>query len=403
MLAAAAEDLAGLPGVAWLFGALYLALVVGSYVSCRRRAGAAAAVLATCLLVLASATVLSARPQAVSMVLLTATVSAWLRTAEDGRPRWWLVPMTWLWATAHGLWSAGVLLGLVCCLGLRLDRRVSGRGLWAMLAVPVLSLVAAALTPVGPRLLLSQLAVSARTGLVAEWGPTSFRSVPALAAAAMLGLLVVLWVRRGQVPWTHVGLLVLASGWALLVSRLVPLAAVVAAPLLAEALGCPPSRTGPVRPAGFVVPRLERAVLAAYALVYLLVLAVAAPQLAKQPADAPSALAGRLQRLPPDSTVLVEDGVGAWLEWRVPDVHPVIDGMLDAYPVRYIRDFDAMTHLDPGWQRFVAASGARTAVVDAGSPLSAALRERLGWRLVRRDGPWLLLTSTPARIDRKPY
>ncbi len=402
VLASLVEDGFGVAGVAVLFGALYLALVLGTFVSCRRRGRPLAAVVPTWLLVLASAPVLSARPQVLSLVLLTVTVAAWLRTAEDGRPRWWLVPMTWVWATAHGLWSAGVLLGLVCWVGLVLDRRVRGRRSLAVLAVPVLSLLATALTPVGPRLLTSQLAVSARTGLIGEWGPTSFRTAPAFAVAVMLGLVVLVWVRRGQPSWTRVGLLALASGWALLVSRMVPLAAVVAAPLLAEALeqvlaAAPGLVPGDGRSRS---RRLERAGLAVLTVVYLAVLGVAAPRVADRPADEPLALTGRLQALPAGSTVLVEDGVGGWMEWRVPSVHPVIDGMLDAYPVSYIEDFFAMTRVEPGWQRFLTRSGARVAVLRQGSPLTAAVRDRLGWRVVARDRSWVLLAAPTARVDR---
>ena len=401
VLASLAEDGFGLPGVAVLFGALYLALVLGAFVSCRRHGRPLAAVVPTWLLVLAAAPVLSARPQVVSLVLLTVTVAAWLRTAEDGRPRWWLVPMTWAWATAHGLWSAGVLLGLVCWVGLVLDRRVRGRRALAVLAVPVLSVLATALTPVGPRLLASQLAVSARTGLIGEWGPTSFRTVPALAVAVMLGIVVLVWVRRGQPSWTRVALLALASGWALLVSRMVPLAAVVAAPLLAEALehalAAAPGLVATGR--GGRTRRPERVGLAVLAAVYLVVLAVAAPRAADRPADEPLGLTGRLQALPAGSTVLVEDGIGGWMEWRLPALHPVIDGMLDAYPVSYIEDFFAMTRLEPGWQRFVDRSGARVAVLRRGSPLSAAVRDRLGWRVEQQDRRWVLLGAPPGGAD----
>ncbi len=70
----------GLPGVAWLFGALYLALFVGTYLSCRRHGRPSVAAVPVALLVLAAAPALSARPQVVSLVLLTVTVAAWLGT-----------------------------------------------------------------------------------------------------------------------------------------------------------------------------------------------------------------------------------------------------------------------------------------------------------------------------------
>lgn len=393
VLASQVQDWFGLPGVAWLFGAFFLAMVLGTYWTCRRRGRALAAAVVTALVVFGAAPSLSARPQVVSLVLLTVTVAAWLATWDDGRIRWWLVPMTWVWATAHGLWSAGVLLGLVCCVGLWLDGRYVGRRALLPFAVPVLSVLAAVLTPVGPRLLTSQLAVSARTSLIGEWGPTSFRSLPALAVATMIAVLVVLWARDGRLSWTRIGLLLLAAAWTLTVSRMVALGGVVLAPLLAEALERAIMRTSPSS-ARLAVPRPEQAALALMGVGYLVVLAVAAPRAAAAPEEVPSRLASRLEALPSGSVVLVEDGIGSWVEWRVPGVHPVIDGMLDAYPVGYIEDFFAATRLEPGWRGFVERSGARVAVVEVGSPLTAALVDDLRWRRIDEDGHWAYLVPS---------
>jgi hypothetical protein len=403
VLASLAEDWFGLPGVACLFGALFLCFVLLNFTTARRFGRPLAAATVTALVVVGAAPTLSARPQVVSLVLLTVTVAAWLRTAEDGRPRWWLVPMTWAWATAHGLWSAGVLVMFVCWLGLLLDRRMTGRRSLTLLAVPVLSLLVTMLTPVGPRLLTSQLAVSARTALIPEWGPTSFRSVPSLAVALMLAAVVVLWARRGQVSWTRLLLLLLAAAWTLLVARLVSLGAVVAAPLLAEALeraldGPPASADPPRSSPGRRPNRGERATLVVAAVAYLAVLAVAAPRVAGEPDAVPTGLGPRLEALPQGTVVLVEDGIGGWVEWRAPGAQPVIDGMLDAYPVDYIEDFFAATRLEPGWRDFVARTGAEVAVVKLGTPLTAALQKELHWRRAQRDGGWVYLEA-PDRVS----
>ncbi|QWZ06356.1 hypothetical protein KRR39_12090 [Nocardioides panacis] len=394
VLASLVEHWFGLPGVAWLFGAFYLLLVLTAYGVCRARSGALPATVVTALLVFAAAPALSARPQVLSLILVAVTVHAWLRTWDDGRLRWWLVPLTWVWATAHGLWSAGVLLGLVCCVGLLLDRRVGGRRAVLAFAVPLLSLAATALTPVGPRLLAAQLAVSARTSLIAEWGPTSFRTVPALVAAAMVAWLAVLWARRGGTSWTHLLLLLLAAAWILLVTRTVSLGAIVVAPLLAQALersitGAGPGRTG--------TRTSERWVVGAAALGYLLVLALAVPGAAATAEGVPTRFQPRLEALPAGSTLLVDNGTGAWVEWAVPAVHPVVDGMLDAYPVDYLRRYFGFTRAEPGWQAFVRDSGARAGILGSGSPASTALQERLGWRAVARDRDWVYLEAPDAR------
>ena len=52
------------------------------------------------------------RPQLVSIALAAVVTAAWLCSARDLRARWWLVPVTWVWACSHGLWFVGPLVGL---------------------------------------------------------------------------------------------------------------------------------------------------------------------------------------------------------------------------------------------------------------------------------------------------
>src|SRR4051812_40996729 len=108
MLAALFERWFGLPGVAWLFGALFLAVVLVVYAACRQEADPLPATVATSLAVIGTTAALSARPQVVTLVMLALVVTAWLRAERTGKVPWHLVPLTWLWATAHGMWSVGV-------------------------------------------------------------------------------------------------------------------------------------------------------------------------------------------------------------------------------------------------------------------------------------------------------
>lgn len=390
--AAQAEAWFGLPGVAWLFGVVYVALVLAVYAVCRREGDPLGAGIATVLAVVATAPAVSTRPQVVTLLLLTVVVGAWLRAERTGSVPWLLVPLTWVWATAHGLWTFGVVVGVACCVGLVLDHRVDRRQAMRMSAVPLLSLVAGCLTPLGPRLLLTQVAVGSRADQIAEWGATSFRSIPAFTFAVLAALVVLLWSRRGQVSWTRLLLLGVACGAAILVMRMVACSAVLLAPLLAGEL----HRLVTRRPAGRM-PRHERVVLAAAAAVALGVLALVVPDTAARPAGVPVAFEARLAALPSGSAVAVEDGTGAWIEWRLPHLDPVIDGMLDAYSEEHIdrwRDFVAVA---PGWQDFVAESGAEVAVVQAGTPLSEALQERLGWRVEQRSGEWVYVVAPSSR------
>ena len=163
-------ELAGLPGVAWLRCAGMLMLLGALLWACRRVADSVPALMAALTAMLGAGASLTERPQLVSFILLTVTLAAWWQTAKDLRPRWWLIPLTWVWACSHGLWSVGIAVGGVVILGLAIDRRLDRRTAVRLMLVPALSLVAAALTPVGPRLLLSPFDVSRRLGPLSRNG-----------------------------------------------------------------------------------------------------------------------------------------------------------------------------------------------------------------------------------------
>ena len=387
MLAAGFEDWFGLPGVAWLFGLFYLILVVTVYFVCRRESAPMPAVLVTAAVVFAASSSISARPQVVSLILVGVTVSAWLHAARSLRAPWWLVPLTWVWATAHGFWSVGVLIGVVSCVGLLLDRRLDRRTSLAFFAVPVLSLVAACVTPVGPALLDTQFAVSERSSLIGEWGATSFHAMPAVVGASMLGLLVVIWARRGGVTWTSLLLLLVAAALTAYAVRTVSLGAVIAAPLLAGALqGVIGDRPG--RPAKGEICGVVGAVVACAVL-----LGVVLPHTAASPKLVPDGFALDLASLPDGSAVMVDGTSGSWLEWQFPELQPTMDGMFDAYTLDYMREYRSARDLEPGWQDFIRETDARAALLREGGPLTFALMETMNWREIGRDDAWVLLEA----------
>src|SRR5262245_26190713 len=107
------EDWFGLAGVAWLSGLLQLLLFLGVYAAVRGRADALVAMPVTAVALYAMESGLSMRPQVVSYLLTAVVVAAWLRTLDDHRVRWWLVPLVWIWAMLHGMWPVALLIGAV--------------------------------------------------------------------------------------------------------------------------------------------------------------------------------------------------------------------------------------------------------------------------------------------------
>jgi hypothetical protein len=383
----------GLPGLVWLVCATVLLLAVTLYVVCRREAGRLPAALATILGFGGMAATLTPRPQLVSFVLLLVTVGAWLQTARDLRPRWWLVPMTWLWACCHGLWFSGAAVGAVVVAGLYLDRRSRGRRALMLLAIPVLSVVAAALTPVGPRLLVAPFAVGGITQYITEWQTPSFRDLgPALTAAMIAAVVVLAAVRERRASWVSIGLIILAAAWTLLSVRTVTLGAAIAAPLLAGAVDRALPRRDPDSPG---ISRNEKVTLAAATAGCLLVAAILAAALptVRAPAKVPSALNAALDALPAQTVIWNDFSLGGWLDYRHPNVEVVADGRAEAFGARQLEKYGRVTLTEPGWDEILHESGAHVALVGTDSPLAAALQARLGWRPLAEDNGYVLLTD----------
>jgi hypothetical protein len=379
----------GMPGVAWLRCAGILGLLSALVWSARRSADGTTAVLVALVALLGAYAGLTERPQLAGFVFLAVVVGAWWRTALDLTPRWWLIPLTLFWACVHGLWVVGVAVGLVCVGGLLLDRRLTRAHATRLLAVPVLSLAAAALTPLGPRLLLSPFSVGRNASeFVGEWQSTSARDPFAMITLAMLALVVLAWVRRRrQPPWWQIGLLLMAVGATLATMRTIAVGAVIAAPLLANEIQL--YRDRPVAAA----TRRSRSAWAALILVALVAAAPLSAARAQQPVGVPLQLAPALSAIPSGTVVLAQGDVSGWLFWANPDLTPVLDPRIEIYPAAHLRAYVAAMAAGPHWDDFVHQNGATYALVLTGSPIATALVERASWLRAGEASGYVLLKA----------
>jgi hypothetical protein len=381
------EHFYGLPGVVWLFCAGLVLTTAVLYLVCRGEADVLAAAVATLIAFLGMSATLTPRPQMVSFILLLIVTGAWLRTARDLRPRWWLVPVSWLWACSHGFWFAGIAVGAVVVVGLFLDRRIRGAMALRLLAIPVSGLLLAGLTPVGPRLLLSPFAVSGVTQFITEWAPPSIRDLSPAATAVMIAVVALTWARGRRVAWTYIGLLLLATCWAMLSARTVTLAAAMTAPLMAGALQS--SLPDDAQKIG----RREVAALGAVVVAALAVVTLLLPASTGTAANVPVALDASLDRLPAHTVIFNDSALGGWLVWRHSSLEPVIDGRSEAFPVAQFEGYIKTSQVSSGWERFLQTTNSTYALVKDGSPLATALNERLHWRSLGSDDGYVLLAS----------
>ena len=389
VVAQKAYELAGLPGVAWLRCAAMLVLLGALLWACRRVADSAPALMAALAAMLGAGASLTERPQLVSFILLAVTLAAWWRSAEDLRPRWWLIPLTWVWACSHGLWPVGIAVGGVVVLGLAVDRRLGWRTGLRLMLVPALSLVAAALTPVGPRLVLSSFDVSAAAGpFVQEWQPTSARNPFALITLGMIAVVILSWVRSRSVPPTwQIALAGIAFVATLIMYRTVAIGAVIAGPLFASALQQQRFRLPKA------VSRQAVSVWLGLSLAAALIAMPMAHATSQKPFGVPDRLRPQLAALPARTVVLDQFAISGWLLWAEPQLIPVADLRSEVYSSEYLAAYRNNESVGPGWQSFITRTGATTALLSEDSALADALQQQLHWRVAGQDNGFVLLES----------
>jgi hypothetical protein len=389
----------GLPSVAWARTACIAMLALALIIATRRVARPAVALCATAVAMLGAWPALTERPQTLGFVLLVVSVAAWWRSADTGVAQWWLIPLTWVSACVHGVWSLGVVLGGAVVAALVLERRHTPSQRYRMLGVLGGCVAAAALTPLGPRLLLSPFEVGSNgREFVSEWMASSIRMPSvALTVLALAGVFAV-WAVRGERPplWKLV-LWVAALAFALFMVRTVPVAAIIGALLVADSLEAAATERSMrgrwVPAAGPLLSRRESLALAAAALVAVGLAVPLAAQRGQEPRGVPTALAAGLRAIPAGTHVISDGDLSGWLMFQAPRLRPISDIRIEVYSPEHIRGYIGAMHAQPGWAAYLTRAGTKAALLKADAPLVAALEGQWHWTAIATDHGYVLLEA----------
>jgi hypothetical protein len=224
---------------------------------------------------------------------------------------------------------------------------------------------------------------------VGEWQSPNIRQPATVITLLMIGFVVVAWARSARKPhWWRVGLLVTSLVLGLAMARTVALAAIIAAPLVAQEVQgiFSTHHTQPSRRA-----QLSWLGLTAIALVTAVPLASA---VAQNPKGVPVHLAAQLRQVPNGTKVIATGDVTGWLLWSAPNLKPVEDIRVEIYDPAYVRRFIETMAAGPAWRGFVKDTGATVALLKDDSPLVTALQERAHWRATGSDAGYLLLRQS---------
>jgi hypothetical protein len=383
-----AYQLFGLPGVAWLLplgtGLIGLALLS----ACRDRASVLVSGMVTLAALLAMSGSLTLRPHLVTFALTVVSVKAWLRSADDGVPRWWLVPLSWIWACSHGMWFVGVAIGAAVVVGLALDGGRDRSTIGKLALVPLLSVGAAALTPVGPILLTAPWRVREYAEYVSEWEPASLSQPFFVMFLLLAATSIVIWARgKASVSWPRVLLLGLGIVIGLMYGRTVAVGAATVAPLAAEAITMATRRSYETVTSG---ERWTRGVAVVAALT---IAAFLAPSRTSEPEKVPSAMDPTLAAIAPGTIVCNEYRLGGWLIWRHPQLRLSIDPRTEIYSPEHAASRFTFMRAEPGWQQYPARAKCTYALLDRKTSAPEALTAQLGWSEVETTEEFVLLRA----------
>jgi len=380
---ATVEDRAGLAGLMWVAGILVLVLALATYVCCRITTAPLPAAFATILACSAASPGFSARPQVFSYLFVLAIAAAWLATARDGKPRWWLIVIAWAWAPLHGMWPLSIIIALAVIAGLALGRKLTPGHLGKLILIPLLSALVVVATPLGLGIYDSVFAVGSRAEYFAEWDPTDFTEPYAIALLAMFAVVLLVAIKRRPPSWPQLMIIGLAGALSVTSSRMTTLAALMLAPLVAEAF----QELVPQ------APRMQRREALALAAAFALCAAVLAPVVDARSDEkiAPSWLDERLDAQPEGTRVLNDWNTGAYFLWRHPQLSLVMHGYGDVFTADELKRNSDILGLEPRWDEQVDELDADLALVDPDTPLGYAMINDLGWTVVEADDDFVLL------------
>ena len=307
----------------------------------------------------------------------------------DGRGRaWWALPIFAVWVNVHGSFPLGGVLVVALLAGRWLDREPVTREA-RVLGWSVLGVLAGALNPVGPRLLVFPLELLSKhesLETIREWRPPVYGEPATQVFVALAVVAALLFVRhrsfRSIVPS------VVFAAAAFTGARNIAPAAIVLLAAMAPALAGVGRDHGAVRRPRLGLVAVAVALLAGVAA--LGSLTGPAVDLRGYPVEALDWMEAN-GHLGPDSRVVTRDFAGNFLEARKDtDVQVFIDDRYDMYPLALIRDYRSILDADPGWEDRLAGYEPTAVLVDEDSELHEAIQDVAGWEVVHRDELWLV-------------
>ena len=342
-----------------------------------------------------TAPALALRPQLIGMVLFGLTLVLILERHRDPRVTWVIVPVAIVWANVHGSFFLAPLVVGLALLQDVFERRERARETF-FLAVAV-----TAATIVGPfGLSVWPYATGLSTNSfvttrIAEWEPTSLRTIPGILFFASALLVAAFLASRGRrPPWPALvwfAAFFLIGAYAIRGIAWWPPAAVAGIAVLLGAAGASAESTEQSRP-------INGLIAAALILAGVALLPVWRPLDAglRAPAGvvgvAPSGLTANLRSIARPGDRLFHPQVwGSWFEFAVPEVLTTVDSRIEVFPEQVWEDYDEVASGRTDATAVLDRWAVTLVVVDKDQDELRAALTTAGWQETYQDPDGALL------------
>ncbi|HVI07573.1 MAG TPA: hypothetical protein VND65_04705 [Candidatus Binatia bacterium] len=393
----------GFAGLIVLFAAITAAAFFILYLRCDNRPYIAGAV--TLIAAWATMPLWGVRPQIVSLLFTSLWLLLLERSEKSPRLLWWTVPLTVLWANLHAGFALGLALSAVFLIGDWLDTRRQGSprhfGFAAMIFF--LDLLIVPLNPNGWRLYVypfETLRSAAMQNYIAEWASPNFHHPEywPLLFLFLLTIAALLW--SGPAIRSRDRLLLVLGLYATLHSvRLVPLFALLAAPVIAARLPVwRPTETSSRSAIHLVFSGATLLALVAFASAHAVQVMRQQAQAERQsfPADAVAYLQAHAIK----GNLFNHYDWGGYLIWRLyPSLPVFIDGRADVYGAQLFDQFASTYQFKDDWRNTLERYQVGVVLIPKDSALATGLRNSFHWVIAYEDPRAVIFLALPTAVE----
>ena len=410
------NDWLGLGGVV-LLTALIVTIVWAMiyYDAARRSESLFASLLFTGLGVGASLIHVLPRPHLFSYLFITIWILVLEQIHKDKPDRWWMLPVLMLaWVNLHGMFVLGIVIWIIYLVGGFFENPtkafLTSARTKSMLAGGALAFLATFLSPSGFKIWEAIASLGGNAYIqsrIPEYQSANFHMPETWPFVLILLLILISFARlSSQIRWTDAFLVTAFAGVALYSSRMLPLFAMVTAPIAAQAFSKWIKQDFPNNRFFAIEKNITAINQSSNGLVWVVVVFLAVIFLFK--ANIPIDPAGKgnvfdskffpvtavtwLESHPQEGYVFNEFDWGGYMLLRLwPQYHIFMDGHTHIYGETLTREYEQIITVSDGWQNIFDKYQIEWAIVRADSKVDEALQNDLGWKTIYEDNTAIIV------------